>query len=500
MARTFNDHLYKPQGASAELFTCRAPEVLIEGPAGTGKTRSVLEYVHFLCETYPGIRVLLFRKTRTSMNESVLVTFEQEVLWEGHECMVGDAHRNNRQFYEYPNGSHIVLGGMDNSDRIMSTQYDIACGFEATELSQEDWEKVQSRLRNNVLPWQQGVCDCNPGAQGHWLNVRAHKGKMVRLLSRHEDNPTVTPEYLAKLSNLEGARRLRLLKGEWCTEEGAVYDWDPLRHMLEGSVRMVTDAAYDFGETDEREAPTMWKDADGRARIDTRREGEIRVDWFFGSIDWGFRNPGVFQVWAVDGEGRLYRVAEEYHTAWVFDVWADRIEELVKLYGVQAIVADPAEPRSIEMLNDRLGSYGGRETDRLVRKANNDWMTGRDAVEDALKGQKPGMRFLEHALCQRDRLLDEAGEPWCTEMEFPGFVWRRYDGGQQTKEVPDPTVADHGMDATRYAALFAWKRNLSLEPERDMFNEGTLGSLLDHEELLKRIDDGDVHYPWDEVA
>ena len=34
---------YGPRGAAAELFGCRDPEVLIEGPAGTGKTRAVLE-------------------------------------------------------------------------------------------------------------------------------------------------------------------------------------------------------------------------------------------------------------------------------------------------------------------------------------------------------------------------------------------------------------------------------------------------------------------------
>jgi len=73
-------HEYVPYGASKALFTCQDPEVLIEGPAGTGKTLSVLEYVNYLCEEYAGIRVLIFRATRASMNESVLVTFEDEVL------------------------------------------------------------------------------------------------------------------------------------------------------------------------------------------------------------------------------------------------------------------------------------------------------------------------------------------------------------------------------------------------------------------------------------
>ena len=92
---------YKPAGAAAKLFSNRSPEALLEGPAGTGKTRAVLEYVNYLCEQYPGIRVLLFRKTRNSMSESVLVTWEEKVLWDGHPAKVGEAQRNNRQNYKW---------------------------------------------------------------------------------------------------------------------------------------------------------------------------------------------------------------------------------------------------------------------------------------------------------------------------------------------------------------------------------------------------------------
>ena len=37
---------YRAYGAAAELFRCTAPEILIEGPAGTGKSRSLLEKIH----------------------------------------------------------------------------------------------------------------------------------------------------------------------------------------------------------------------------------------------------------------------------------------------------------------------------------------------------------------------------------------------------------------------------------------------------------------------
>jgi len=447
---------YVPSGAAYELFTQaiheRDPEILIEGPAGTGKTRAVLEYVNWLCESYPGIRILVFRKTRTSMNESVLVTWEEKVLWDGHPAKVGDAHRNNRQHYHYPNGSHVVIGGMDNSDRIMSTEYDVAACFEATEISLEDWEKVQSRLRNNILDWQQGICDCNPGSQYHWLNQRANQGKMRRLLSRHEDNPTVTEAYLNTLRNLTGARYERLFKGRWVSEEGLVYDgWDPATHIMEP-------------------------------------EDVPELKWHFGAVDWGFRAPGVFQVWGVDNNGAMYRVAEIYRTQKQIDWWAEAIWRLHNEYNLSAITCDPAEPRSIDMLNQRMGDPRGRDMPSLARKADNDIMAGTDQVRWAMDpgGDEPPLLYLVKGALRegRDPALAESFAPCCTEEEVTGYVWLKQDDGKPIKEKPDPACPDHGLDAMRYAAMFAWRKDLVAPSNGPAFPHGSLGQVLKHNEVF----------------
>jgi len=73
-------HEYTPYGAARELWSLQPNELLLEGPAGTGKTRALLEWINYLCERYAGIRVLMLRQTRESMAESVLVEWETEVL------------------------------------------------------------------------------------------------------------------------------------------------------------------------------------------------------------------------------------------------------------------------------------------------------------------------------------------------------------------------------------------------------------------------------------
>jgi phage terminase large subunit len=77
---------YFPRGAARQLWACQAPEVLIAGPAGTGKRRACLEVLHWNATEYPGYRGLICRKTRESITESVLVTFEEKVVEVGHSA------------------------------------------------------------------------------------------------------------------------------------------------------------------------------------------------------------------------------------------------------------------------------------------------------------------------------------------------------------------------------------------------------------------------------
>ena len=52
---------YQPHGAARELFGRRQTEVVLCGPAGTGKSRAGLEKLHWCCVKYPHVRGLLVR-------------------------------------------------------------------------------------------------------------------------------------------------------------------------------------------------------------------------------------------------------------------------------------------------------------------------------------------------------------------------------------------------------------------------------------------------------
>src|SRR5690349_1412420 len=105
-----------PYGAAAELLRCRDKEVLIEGPAGTGKSFMALWKVHLALLKYRGARALMVRKTAVSLTATALVTYRERVLGAhpGHfgVAFYGGSRAEPAQF-RYPNGSSINIGGMD---------------------------------------------------------------------------------------------------------------------------------------------------------------------------------------------------------------------------------------------------------------------------------------------------------------------------------------------------------------------------------------------------
>src|SRR5690242_8823362 len=102
------EETYTAYGAMSHLFTCNEPEIILSGPAGTGKSRGNLEYLNYYATEFPGARLLMLRKTRRSLTESGMITFEQKVL---HPAQ-GVRFSSSLQRYIYLNGSILAVGGM----------------------------------------------------------------------------------------------------------------------------------------------------------------------------------------------------------------------------------------------------------------------------------------------------------------------------------------------------------------------------------------------------
>jgi len=450
---------YEPRGAARQLFKSRDSELVIAGPAGTGKSLGALFRMHLTALHNPNIRCLIVRKTAVSLTSTTLVTFDKKVaadaLARGIVRWFGGSAREAAG-YRYSNGSVIVVGGMDKPEKIMSAEYDLVFADEATELTIDDWEAIATRLRNGMLSWQQQIAACNPGGPKHWLKQRCDQGEARMLVSRHRDNPAYVnsdgtftakgADYFKKLDKLTGVRRLRLRDGIWAAAEGQIYEgWDDALHLV-----------------DPFKIPDSW------------------VRWW--TVDFGYTNPFVLQCWAEDGDGRLYLYREIYRTKRLVEDHARDILRLVRrctdcckskagghdCHTCEQCVLEWSEPRPRAVICDHDAEDRAtleRHLKMSTQAAKKSVSDGIQAVQSRLKPAgdgRPRLFVVRGALVERDTALEEASLPLCATDEIGGYVWAVKPGNAGGLKEEPVKKDDHAMDALRYMCA---ERDLKGRPQ-----------------------------------
>lgn len=274
-----------------EFVESTAREVMADGAFGSGKTRALGEKMYTNLVLYPGNRGLLARKTFSSIENTTLQTFLEEVVPDEH--IVGtNKHRHLVQVQSplYPT-AHCAACGWETSamvpvkrreyvlEQCPDCQADamrwtppselyyeglatsgsrpgempekiagMNLGFvgvdEAIEITEKDWEMLQGRLRLSdlgnkyvrTLPFRQIFCVTNPDTPTHWLHRRfIDRGVGTRISSSTEDNPFNPPDYLDRLRRqFAGADFDRFVEGQWVGRTGLVYsDFTDGSHVIE---------------------------------------------------------------------------------------------------------------------------------------------------------------------------------------------------------------------------------------------------------------------------
>jgi len=406
------DPPYTWRGANLQLIQSREPEVMLSGPAETGKSFAACYKAHIACREYPGAQGALLRKVANTVAPTILKTMKRVIGAFPVDYYGGDESPIK---IIYPNGSVIWLGGIDNPGKSLSAERDFIQICQAEELVLNDWEVLSTRTtgRGAVMPYTQLFGDCNPGGSKHFLLTRPR----VRMLkSGHRDNPTLYDDdgnitdqgkrSMAALDALTGFRRKRLRDGLWITVEGAVYeDFDPLVHLIERS-----------------KCPPFIR----RFRV----------------IDFGYTNPFVCQWWGMDSDGRLYLYREIYQTKRLVEELTKEIVELTGDEHIEFTLADhDAEDRATMAKH-------GINTIAAVK----DVSPGIQSVQSRMKVQgddKPRLYYVNGALVKVDQYLVDAHKPTCTADETPDYVWQKTQDGRPNKEEP-VKEGDHGQDAMRY--------------------------------------------------
>lgn len=281
------------RGANAEAYYCREPEVLDEGPTGTGKTLMWLNLMNNLAWKFPGLHGLIVRKVAVTLATTCLASFNNEVRKPADGVTFFGGSKDRPAAYIYPNGSTIVVGGMDKGadgtpSKILSTQYHIAFWNEITEGTREDIETLKTRIRphGEDLIAEDGtrftayrlVSDCNPSTDRHHILARCKDGTMKHFKSTLKDNPHYYDAegnptengliYLRTLEGLSGTRRQRLVDGIWLGMENAIYEaLDRDKHLIAlpaGTPMVDAGQGIDYGTVHISAGVVVTKASDGR--------------------------------------------------------------------------------------------------------------------------------------------------------------------------------------------------------------------------------------------
>ena len=364
----------------------------------------------------------------------------------------------------------MAVLSLEDPEATKSTEWSMVWLEEGTEATLDQYETLLGSLR-----WRKGttrrqiIVTTNPGDPGHFLNQRAERGGMRRFITRHEDNPTLWDhdrgdwtefgrEYIATLDRYTGVRYLRLRKGIWAGAEGMVYEaeWDPAANVI------------------------GW---DSPA-IPRGRDGKVAFRYYVVGVDWGYTEPGVFQVWGVDGDGRMFLVREVYRSGLAMgplasgsESWMSIARRLDDEYHPDAWICDPARPEHI----DQFRHYG-----IPAKEADNRRETGIEGVRRRMVKAGDGLPrlfVLRDALESRDQALERAGKPMGFIGEIPQYTYLAPKNEKPTDDRTDPKKADHSMDAARYACAWVDRHHVA-ERDDGEYAPWSCGDVLRHDELV----------------
>ncbi len=264
------------------------------GARGGGKSWAVRTKAILLAFNYPGIKIMIVRRTYPELRANHINPMR---------TLLGDSavYKDSTKEFSFPCGSVIMFRHCSNStdiDKYQGTEVDVLFLDEATQLSEEEYERFKACVRGvNAFP-KRIYLTCNPGGVGHGFVKRLFVDRVYKDTENPDDyvfyRSLVTdnkalmesdPEYIRQLESLPPKLRKAWLHGDWDIFDGQFFE--------------------EF-----RDCPEHYRD---RKFTHVIEPFEIPSDWrIVRSFDFGFRKPFSCDWWAIDTEGRAYLILQLY--------------------------------------------------------------------------------------------------------------------------------------------------------------------------------------------
>ena len=396
--------------AQKAVFENASPNLLNDGPWGTGKTHCGAMKALYLAVKHDNYLVGLIRKKRVHLEATLwnkfLSILPKELVVKSNDTKL---------YRKLWNGSEIYGLGLDSEEAVNlmdSREFAFVVIEEAKEINEGIFDTKIQRCMRAKADFRQVLCLTNPGHPAHFLNQRF----IVQDLKGYkriqgEILPDLPPDYLERIDQLTGINRDRYKLGLWVAQEGAVYPYDPSKHLIS------------MADLERNEGWHNWNRVIG--------------------VDFGVDHPFVAVFFAVSPSDEWYMYKEIYVTGRSPNVNAKQLKAEIDKEGI--------EGRTMIYSDHEAGAFlTFQEHGLYMNKAKKDRLAGQGSVYQLFEEGR--IFFVRGALLEKDQSQDLRGLPIQTVDEFPEYVW-----ADTTKEDM-VKIKDDGMDAMRYAVhSYRWR-------------------------------------------
>jgi len=224
--------LEKPNPRQKEFLLAQSRFVAYGGARGGGKSWAVRQKAKLAALYYPGIRMLLLRRSYPELRENHILPLQSELK--------GIARwKEGEKSFVFPGGSRLKFGYCDNDGDVLRYQgqeYDLIFMDEATQFTEYQFGVLTACLRGaNNFP-KRMYLTCNPGGVGHQWVKRLFVDRQYKpaetpadytfIPARVYDNKVLMkrdPGYAAMLEQLEPDLKRAWLEGDWDLTAGQYF-------------------------------------------------------------------------------------------------------------------------------------------------------------------------------------------------------------------------------------------------------------------------------------
>jgi len=285
---------FKPNPKQLRFLQAKNRYIAFGGARGGGKSWAVQVKAILLANRWPGIKVLIVRRTLVELRNNHIEPLKQ--LLKG----LARYNQQERKFI-FTNGSNITFEFYDSEKDAMKyqgVQYDVIFIDEATQF-QEDWLKIIASCCRGVNDFPHRIYyTCNPGGPSHQYIKRLFVDRDFRgdenpddyifiqsLVTENKALMDASPEYITFLKNLPPKLKEGWLFGSWQIASGNYFE----------EFRIDPDHFDDHRWTHVINPFTPKK------------------HWpIYRSFDWGYNKPFSCGWFTVDDDGVAYRIDEIY--------------------------------------------------------------------------------------------------------------------------------------------------------------------------------------------